>query len=499
MGNLYSLRTCTLVGATAVPVTVEVDIGQGLPGFFIVGLADTAVQEARHRVRSALRSSGYRIPDAHIVVNLAPGPLRKTGSGFDLPIAVAILCATGQIRDTWVGRSLIVGELSLDGNVCPVQGLLACVRLAGQEGAELVSAPATELSGGHGVVCRALPTLGRLHTDDPWDVHPRAVASRPPSVPDFADIVGSELPLRALQIAAAGRLGVLLQGPPGAGKTMMARRLPGILPPLSDDERAETALIHSVAGLDVGPVMAGVPPFRAPHHSASAVALIGGGTNLTPGEVSLAHNGVLFLDEMNEFAPHALQALRQPLEDHEVTIVRADYRVRYPADFMLVGSANPCPCGHLGDDEHPCTCTPQQVARYAARIGGPLMDRIDLVVEVWRSDPGCVMETGSGRSSAEMLAAVMAARARRAERDAVRLRRGLEPETTGAGIVDACGLAPGVRATFERLARADHLSGRGIIRTLRVARTIADLDDAAGVGEEQLLEALMFRVREEGR
>jgi magnesium chelatase family protein len=496
VGVQYALATCTLVGVEALPVTVEVDIGPGLPGISIVGLPDVAVQEARQRVRSAIRACGFSIPDARIVVNLAPGPLKKSGSGFDLPIAVALLCATRQIPDAWVPDALVVGELALGGGVRPVRGLLACAYAAKRAGRALVSAPAPELCNVREVVCNGVRCLSELKRDPSWH-RPRMHAnsgSRPDV--DFADIAGGDIVKRALQVAAAGGHGLLMLGPPGSGKTMMARRLPTILPPLSEDERCESALIHSVAGLGTDQLFAGVRPFRSPHHSASTVGLIGGGNPVKVGEASLAHNGVLFLDEMSEFSPHALQALRQPLEDGEVVLVRAGYRVRLPASFMLVGASNPCPCGYLGDPDHPCTCSQAQIDRYATRIGGPLMDRIDLRVDVPRSDPSEVLRSGQGTSSEQLRAGVVAARAFRSERERHQRTKGTSTSSHVSALVERCGMASRERALLETVSRRRHLSGRAIVRVLRVARTIADLDQSMQVTQGHLLEALAYRIRE---
>ncbi len=503
---LALLKTATVIGIEACPVQVEVDVSFGIPGFTMVGLPDASVRESRDRVRSAIRNSGFDYPQHRITVNLSPADLRKAGSAFDLPIALGILAASGAIPGV-MEDVLVLGELSLDGVIHPVRGVLPVAVSARRRALRGVLLPYGNLAEASVVKGPALMPVRRL-TDAvaalngapfPADLPP--VTAQPPAEDegesDFADVYGQALSRRALEIGAAGGHNVLLVGPPGAGKTMMARRVAGVLPPMSFDEALEVTIIHSVAGLlPPGAGLLATRPFRAPHHTISDIALVGGGSVPRPGEISLAHRGVLFLDEMPEFGRRVLDVLRQPLEEGIVRIARAARTVTFPARFMLVAAMNPCPCGFLGDTRRPCRCTPSQAAQYSARVSGPLRDRIDLVVDVPAVLPGAPGERPPGEPSAAMRARVVAARARQAARnprergsDTTRVNARLEgrglrafcrPDRAGGCLLGDAG---------ERLA----LTARAHDRVLRVARTIADLAGDAEIAREHIAEALQFR------
>lgn len=490
-----SIASASIVGVQAVPVIVEVVVSNGLPGMSIVGMTDVAIQEARERVRAALRGCGFTMPNAKVVVNLAPGFLKKTGSGFDLPIAAGLLVATDQIPHQAVQECIMVGELSLEGRVRPVRGMLAYQELSRQQGMSLVCGRTVAYGGkelrSQVKVIESLQSLRSLSYE---------AAQRPEEVDDpcigldYADVGGHDDIKRALQIAAAGNHGMLMIGPPGSGKTMLASRLPSILPPLTDEEMLESAKIYSIVGEDTSSILAGIRPFRAPHHSATAAGLIGGGSPVRPGELSLAHNGVCLFDELPEFRPSVLQTMRKPMEEGKIVITRADGNIVLPARFMFIAASNPCPCGYYGDDRCECTCSAQQVINYQNRIGGPLIDRMDMCIDVWRSDFGDVVRGSGDLSSASMREGVMRGREFCSWRQD---RNGMRDGRSTKAIMASCDMDDATFRFLEDASSAHSMSGRGICSTLRVARTIADMEETLRVGKSHIAEALNLRLRSE--
>jgi magnesium chelatase family protein len=497
---LATARTFTLDGISARPVRVEVDVHRGLPNFTIVGLPDAAVREARERVRAALVNCGFEFPLRRIVVNLAPASLRKVGPGMDLAIAAALLSASGQLEWDRLARVALAGELALDGSTRPVQGALAMAEAAREGGAEAIVLPAengAEAALAEGVEVIAIETLGQLPglVGGEWDPpRPEPLAlqlSTGPGAPDLADLRGQPHLRHALEVAAAGGHSLLMVGPPGAGKSLAASRLPSILPPLAPVEALEVARVASACGR-LGAALSGGRPFRAPHHTISAAGLIGGGTPPRPGEATLAHRGVLFLDELCEFRRDALEALRAPLESGEVSIVRAGGQRNLPCRFMLVAAANPCPCGR-GETDPDCTCAPYDVQRYQGKLSGALADRLDILSAV-RQPSAAEIGGAAGEPSAAVRARVGVAR----ERQEQRLGLGrCNAEMTPAE-ARACALSADAAALLADLYARQRLSGRAHDRALRLAQTLADLASAEEIGEEQMAQALQLRRRGDG-
>ncbi|NMY42449.1 YifB family Mg chelatase-like AAA ATPase [Pseudomonas sp. WS 5013] len=492
--SLAIVHSRAQVGVEAPPVTVEAHLANGLPALTLVGLPETAVKESKDRVRSAIQNAGFDFPPRRITLNLAPADLPKDGGRFDLAIALGVLAASEQVPAASLAELECLGELALSGELRPVQGVLPAALAARAAGRTLVvpRANAEEASLASGLKVLAVDHLLEIaaHLNGHTPLSPyqaNGLLRQEAAYPDLAEVQGQLAAKRALLIAASGGHNLLLSGPPGTGKTLLASRLPGLLPPLSEEEALEVAAIHSVAShapLTAWPRR----PFRQPHHSASGPALVGGGSRPQPGEISLAHHGILFLDELPEFDRKVLEVLREPLESGHIVIARARDKVRFPARFQLVAAMNPCPCGYLGDPGGHCRCTPEQIQRYRAKLSGPLLDRIDLHLTVARESTSLLASSQAGESSAQVAARVSQARQRQLARQGC-----ANAFLDLPGLQQHCHLPEADRLWLEQACERLNLSLRAAHRLLKVARTLADLEGASEIGRAHLAEALQYR------
>ena len=500
---LAFIQSCALSGIEGLAITVEVNLAHGMPLFEIVGLPDASVKESRERVRAALKNNGFHFPAERLTINLAPADIKKEGPSYDLPIALGILACLGILDPEALKDVCVLGELSLDGTVRPVRGVLPMVISAVERGVRRILVPAAnanELRCVEGIEIFPAESLnaavrhltGELPIAPIEPVSYRQLVSERAYAEDFKFVKGQHKAKRALEIAAAGGHNVLMIGPPGSGKTLMARCMPTILPDMTFEEALETTRIHSVAGIVPPTGLLTERPFRSPHHTASHASLVGGGPNAVPGEISKAHNGVLFLDELPEYRRDVLEALRQPMEDGFVTITRVNAQSTYPSRFMLVCSMNPCPCGNLGSRTQQCRCTPMQIRRYLNKISGPLLDRIDMHIEVESIPAEKLSETGLSEDSAAIRARVEAAR----EVQLARYRDiGIHDnaELNARTLPKACNMTASAHALLLASTERLKLSNRAYTRILKVARTIADLDGVNDIGDEQIAEAVQYR------
>lgn len=504
---LAKTRTCALIGLDGIVVETEVDIAPGLPAFHIVGLPDTALQESRERVRAAIRNSGVEFPMRRIAVSLAPANVRKSGPAYDLPIAIGILTSTGQVPEI-DSSSLLLGELALDGSLRPTMGMLPMVAVGKRQGfnrAFVPEANAEEAALVDGIEVMPVKSLTEmiafLRSEqkidpivEPVDLSERRVTGR--EGPDISDVRGQEHAKRAIEVAAAGGHNLLMAGPPGSGKTLLARSLPSILPSMTAEEALDVTTIYSVAGhLPADTPMISERPFRAPHYTISNAGLVGGGVNPRPGEITLSHRGILFLDELPEFGHASLEVLRQPIEDKVVTISRAQGTMTFPANFMLVAAMNPCPCGYSGDPEHACSCSPSSISRYRRRISGPLLDRFDIFVDVPRVEYEKLVTPPSSENSEtvrERISRSIDIQRKRFAKTGLNSNSDMGP----VEVWDHCAVEDSAQSLLQMAMKQLTLSARGLHRVLKVARTIADLAGSPGILTPHVAEALQYRPRQ---